>query len=157
MNKDEYYNGPCTRVFCPALAVNTGRLGGTGVQHDTRVDGPCRPAVNTGTIWTDPKWTVYSAYAMCCASLCVCDVDIRIFIRTSRLVFTARLRPQFRTPPVPKVPSSECPRASIAARRRAAGSIRISRRALCCCSSATAGIVIGANFKICLLRQFCSN
>lgn len=55
MNKDEYYNGPCTRVFCPALAVNTGRLGGTGVQHDTRVDGPCRPAVNTGSVDRRPQ------------------------------------------------------------------------------------------------------
>jgi len=60
-------------------------------------------------------------------------------------------------PPVPNASSSECPRASIAARRRAAGSIRISRRASCCCSSAIAGIAIGANFKIYLLRQFCSN
>jgi len=77
--------------------------------------------------------------------------------QTSRLVFTARLRPQFRTPPVPNARSSECPRASIAARRRAAGSIRISRRASCCCSSAIAGIAIAANFKIYLLRQFCSN
>jgi len=77
--------------------------------------------------------------------------------RTSRLVFTARLRPQFRAPPVPNAPSSECPRASIAARRRSAGSIRTSRRASCCCSSATAGISIGANFKIYILRQFCSN
>ena len=66
---------------------------------------------------------------------------------TSRLVFTARLRPQFRTPPASNAPSSECPRASIAARRRAAGSIRIS----------IAGIAIGENFKICLLHQFCSN
>jgi len=77
--------------------------------------------------------------------------------QTSRLVFTARLRPQFRTPPVPNDPSSECPRASIAARRRAAGSIKISRRASCYCSSAITGIAIGANFKIYLLRQFCSN
>ena len=60
-------------------------------------------------------------------------------------------------PPVPNAPSSECPRASIAARRRAAGSIRISRRASCCCCSAIAGIAIGANFKIYFLRQFCSN
>jgi len=60
-------------------------------------------------------------------------------------------------PPVPNAPSSECPRTSIAARRCAAGSIRISRRASCCCSSATAGINIGANFKIYLLRQFCLN
>ena len=60
-------------------------------------------------------------------------------------------------PPVPSVPSSECLRASIAARRRAADSIRISRRASCCCSSAIVGIAIGANFKIYLLRQFCSN
>jgi len=36
-------------------------------------------------------------------------------------------------------------------------SIRISRRASCCCSSAIAGIAIGANFKIYLLRQFCSD
>ena len=65
--------------------------------------------------------------------------------------------PEFRTPPVPNAPSSECPRASIAARRRTAGSIRISRRASCCCSTAIAGIAIGANFKIYLRRQFCSN
>jgi len=84
-------------------------------------------------------------------------------------------------PPVPNAPSSECPRASIAARRRAAGLIkrlvtlstyrrytnnciylsiyliRISRRASCCCSTAIAGIALGANFKIYLLHQFCSN
>ena len=60
-------------------------------------------------------------------------------------------------PPVPNAPSSECSRASIAARHRAAGSIRISRPASCCCSSAIAGIAIGPNFKIYLLRQFCSN
>ena len=54
-------------------------------------------------------------------------------------------------------PSSECTRASIAARRRAAGSITISRRASCCCSSAIAGIGIVANFKMYLLRQFCWN
>jgi len=53
--------------------------------------------------------------------------------------------------------SSECARASIAARRRAAGSITIFRRASCCCSSAIAGIAIGANFKTYLLRQFCWN
>jgi len=45
-------------------------------------------------------------------------------------------------------PSSERPRASIAARRRATGSIRISRWPSCCYSSAIAGIAIGANFKI---------
>ena len=61
-------------------------------------------------------------------------------------------RPQFRMPPV-----RNCPRALIAARLRAAGSIRTSRRASWCCSSATAGISIGANFKIYILRQFCSN
>jgi len=60
-------------------------------------------------------------------------------------------------PPVPNAPSSECRRVSIAARRRAAGSIRISRRASCCCSRAIAGIAIGANFQIYLLRQFFSN
>jgi len=65
-------------------------------------------------------------------------------------------------PPVPNArssnaPISECPRAAIAARGRAGGSIRISRQAPCCCSSAIAGIAIGANFKIYLLRQFCSN
>jgi len=60
-------------------------------------------------------------------------------------------------PPVPNAPSSECPRALIAARLRAAGSMRISRRASCCCSSAIAGIAIGTNFKICLLHRFCSN
>ena len=54
-------------------------------------------------------------------------------------------------------PSSECPWASIGARRRAAGSIRISWRASCCCSSTIAGIAIGENFRINLLRQFCSN
>jgi len=52
---------------------------------------------------------------------------------------------------------SECPRASIAARRHTASSITISRRASCCCSSAIAGIAIGANFKMYLLRQFCWN
>ena len=50
-------------------------------------------------------------------------------------------------PPVPNAPSSECPGASIATHRRAAGSIRISRRASCCCSNAIAEIAIGANFK----------
>ena len=59
--------------------------------------------------------------------------------------------------PVPNAPSSQCPRALIAARRRAAGSVGISRRASCCCSSAIAEIAIAANFKIYLLRQFCSN
>ena len=54
-------------------------------------------------------------------------------------------------------PSSECPRASIAARSHAASSIRISRRPSCCCSSAIARIAIGANSKIYLLRQFCWN
>jgi len=79
------------------------------------------------------------------------------YTHTSQWVFTARLRPQFWTPPVPNAPSSQCPRASIAACCRGAGSIRISRRASCCCSSAIAGIAIGANFKMYLLRQFCSN
>jgi len=60
-------------------------------------------------------------------------------------------------PPVPNAPSLECPRTSIAVRRRAAGSIRISRRPSCCCSSAIAGIAIGTNFKIYLVLQFCSN
>jgi len=54
-------------------------------------------------------------------------------------------------------PSSECPQASIAAQHRAAGSITISRQASCCCSNAIAGIAIEANFKMYLLRQFCSN
>ena len=65
---------------------------------------------------------------------------------TSRWLFMARLRPQFR-----------CPRALIAARCRGAGSITMSWRASCCCSSAIAGIAIRANFKMYLLRQFCSN
>jgi len=78
--------------------------------------------------------------------------------QTDKLVgFYGPLRPQFRTPPVPNVPSSECPPASIAARRCAAGSIRISGRASGCCSSAIAGITIGAKFKMYLFRQFCSN
>jgi len=50
-----------------------------------------------------------------------------------------------------KHPQLGMPRATIA------GSIRISHRASCCCCSATAGIAIGANFKIYLFRQFCSN
>jgi len=70
--------------------------------------------------------------------------------------FYGRIATQFRTPPVPNAPSSACPRASIATHRRA-GSIRISRRASCCCSSAIAEIAIGTNFKIYLLRQFFSN
>jgi len=41
--------------------------------------------------------------------------------------------------------------------QHAARSIRISRRASCCCSSAFAGIAIGVNFKMYLLRQFCLN
>jgi len=41
--------------------------------------------------------------------------------------------------------------------RRTASSIRICRRASCCFNSATAGIALGANFKIYLLRQFCWN
>jgi len=60
-------------------------------------------------------------------------------------------------PPVPNAASSECPQAAIAARHGAGGSIRISRQASCCCSSAIAGIAIGANIKMHLLRQFCSN
>ena len=63
-------------------------------------------------------------------------------------------------PPVPNARSSECPWASIAARRRTAGSITMSRRASCCCSNAIAGNAIGAiwaNFRMYLLRQFCSN
>jgi len=60
-------------------------------------------------------------------------------------------------PPVPNAASSECPKASITAWRRADSSIRICRRASCCCSSAIAGIAIWANFKIYLLLQFCSN
>jgi len=48
-------------------------------------------------------------------------------------------------------PQFGMPRATIA------GSIRISHQASCCCCSATAGIAIGANFKIYLFRQFCSN
>jgi len=60
-------------------------------------------------------------------------------------------------PPVPNAPSSECPRASITARRRAAGSITISWRASCCCSNAIARIAIEANFKMYLLSQFCWN
>ena len=76
---------------------------------------------------------------------------------TSWLVFTARLRPEFRTTPVPNAPCSECPRASIAVRRCATGSIRISRRPSCCCRNAIAGIAIVEKFKIYLLHQFCSN
>ena len=60
-------------------------------------------------------------------------------------------------PPIPNARSSECPQASIAPRRHAAGSITISRQASCCCSNAIAGIAIEANFKMYLLRQFCSN
>ena len=61
-------------------------------------------------------------------------------------------------PPVPYAPSLECPRASIAARLRAAGSITISRRVShCCCSNSIAGTAIGANFKMYLLRRFCWN
>jgi len=52
-------------------------------------------------------------------------------------------------PPVPNAPELWS--------LHAAGSITISRRASCCCSSAIAGIAIGANLKIYLLRQFCSN
>ena len=57
-------------------------------------------------------------------------------------------------PPVPSAPSSECPELRSL---HAAGSVRISRRAACCCSSAIAGIAMGANFKMYLLHQFCSN
>jgi len=71
--------------------------------------------------------------------------------QTNRLVFTARLCPQFRTPKF-GMPLSFNPCTLPRCR-----SIRISRRASCCCSSATAGIAIGPNFKIYLLRQFCSN
>ena len=42
--------------------------------------------------------------------------------KTSRLAFTARLRPQFQTPPVLNAPSPECPRASIATCHRTADS-----------------------------------
>ena len=51
-------------------------------------------------------------------------------------------------PPVPNAPEL---------RSQHAGTIRISCQASCCCSSAIAGIAIGANFKIYLLRQFYSN
>jgi len=71
--------------------------------------------------------------------------------------FYGPIAPPVPNAPVPNARSSECHRASIAARRRAAGSIAISRRASCCCSNAIAGISIGANFKMYLLRQFCSN
>ena len=70
--------------------------------------------------------------------------------------FYGPIAPPVPNAPVLNAPSSKCPRASIAARRRASCSIRISRRASCCCSSTIAGIAIGANFKIYLLRQFCS-
>jgi len=69
--------------------------------------------------------------------------------RTRQLVFMARFRPQFRMPPVKNAHELRS--------LHAAGSIRISHRASCCCSSGIAGIAIGANFKIYLLRQFCSN
>ena len=100
-------------------------------------------------------------------------VSIRMVFQRRWYFFSCRvwLRPSQRTdrtnkpvvfygpiaPPVPNAPNSVCPRASITACRCAAGSIRISCRASCCCSSAIAGIAIGANFKIYLLRQFCSN
>ena len=67
--------------------------------------------------------------------------------QTSRLVFTARLRPQFQTPPVRNAPELRL--------LHAAGSISISHQASCCCSSAIAGV--GANFKIYLFSQLCSN
>jgi len=73
-------------------------------------------------------------------------------LTTNQLVFTVQLRL-----PVPKAPGSKCPRASIAASCHATSSIRIFRRGSCCCSSAIAGIATGANFKIYLLCQFCSN
>jgi len=60
--------------------------------------------------------------------------------------------PQFRMPPI-----RNAPRASIAARSRATGSITISWRASCCCSSAIAGLAIGANFKMYLVHQFSWN
>jgi len=50
-------------------------------------------------------------------------------------------------PPIQNARSSECPRASIAAWRRDAGSITISQRASCCCSNASAGIAIGEKFQ----------
>jgi len=61
---------------------------------------------------------------------------------------TAQLRPQFWTPPS----FNRC-----TPPRRAASSIRISCWATCCCSSVIARIAIGANFKIYLLHQLCSN
>jgi len=57
-------------------------------------------------------------------------------------------------PPVPNAPVRNAPKLRSL---HAAASIRISRQASCCCSSAIAGMAIGANFKIYLLRQFCSN
>ena len=50
-------------------------------------------------------------------------------------------------PPVPNARSLECPWASIAARRRAAHSITISRQASCCSSNVIAGIAIGQTSK----------
>ena len=100
---------------------------------------------------------LYEAIKLLCRllslSFCCKIVHILVTIKeASRWGFTARLRPQFRMPPV-----RNAHWASIAARRRAAGSITISRRASCCCSSAIAGIAIGANFKMYLLRPFCAN
>jgi len=49
--------------------------------------------------------------------------------------------------PSSECPSSECPQASIAARCCAAGSIRISHRAPCCCSTAIARIAPSVLFE----------
>jgi len=69
---------------------------------------------------------------------------------TSRWVFTARLRPQFRMPAVRNAPE-------LRSQHDAAPPVQLQypgeRRA----AAANAGIAIGANFKIYLLRQFCSH
>ena len=66
---------------------------------------------------------------------------------TSRLFFYSPI-----APPVPNAPELRSLHAAAPTVQ-----FRISRRALCCCSSANAGTAIGANFKIYLLHQFCSN
>jgi len=70
---------------------------------------------------------------------------------TSRLVFTARLCPQFRTPPVRNAPEL---RSLHAATLLVQSEYPVKRRAA---AAVHCRNLVGANFKMYLLRQFSSN